>query len=98
VGPWAIPFLGEGDLRPRHAELHLCSLRAFTGGAKAGETARPIQASEMTSEIHTESKQPILPQVVQITGFPGIADQAGHLYRAEPPTQTSKRRGRETKS
>ena len=28
MGTWAVPLVGEGDLRPRHAELHPCSLPA----------------------------------------------------------------------
>src|SRR4029077_16099051 len=29
-GFFPVPLVGEGDLRPRHAELHVCSLPGFT--------------------------------------------------------------------
>jgi cytochrome P450 len=46
----AVPSAGEGDLRPRHAELHLCSLPAFSSGCE-----NPLYADEALSDASKET-------------------------------------------
>ena len=46
----AVPSAGEGGLRPRHAELHTCSLPAFSSGCE-----RPPYADESLSDASKET-------------------------------------------
>jgi cytochrome P450 len=46
----AVPSAGEGGLRPRHAELHVCSLPAFPGGCES-----PTYADETLSDASKET-------------------------------------------
>jgi cytochrome P450 len=46
----AVPSAGEGGLRPRHAELHACSLPAFSSGCE-----NPLYADESLSDASKET-------------------------------------------
>jgi cytochrome P450 len=46
----AVPSAGEGGLRPRHAELHMCSLAAFSSGCE-----NPLYADEGLSDASKET-------------------------------------------
>jgi hypothetical protein len=52
-----VPFAGEGDLRPRHRELHVCSLPAFSGKQES-RTYADKDLSDASKEILNDVVKP----------------------------------------
>src|SRR4029077_19010217 len=81
---WAVPLVGEGDLRPRHAELHVCSLPAFTvrcGGRGGGpaSSAEPVNCRrQFRTSIGLEEWPRDSRRATEEHEEPGIKNQAPH--------------------
>src|SRR5258708_36665494 len=87
----AVPSAGEGGLRPRHAELHACSLPAFSSGCQS-----PTYADESLSDASKETVMTVgtAPLKVFDADLPTLSYSADETPAAVYPRfQEAQRRG-----